>query len=220
MALQRLGRVAHDPLHTPHEDLKYLPWMQKGEEALSQYRAQLPSPEQLAKVDAYELSPLEYFENPHLRVRSLENELAHMFRTWLTAIEQTLDTETAQKVAYAAGVVHVTRRLGTFRKALALPTGTTTMAMWQDTAHASAGSKHTSALWVRYDDELVEVVRTEDSFAAHSGKESDTQKAFFDGFIDGYKAADPLLTRVEEMTREREDGRVEYVHRFWYKNAG
>lgn len=220
MPLDRLGRVTHDSSDTSHTDLEYLPWAQKGEEALSQYRAQLPSPEQLAKVDAYELSPLEYFDNPHLRVRSLENELAHMYRTWLVAIEQTLDPQTAGKVAYAAGVVHGTRRLGTFRKAQALPSGTTTMAMWQDTAHASAGSKHTSALWVRYDDELVEVVRTEDSFAAHSGKESEAQKAFFDGFIDGYKTADPSLSRVEEMTRERDDGRVEYVHRFWYKKAG
>jgi hypothetical protein len=216
MPLDRLGRVTQSPSEKFHEDLRYLPWAETGREALSKYRAQQPSAEQLAKVDAYALSPLEYFESPHLRVRSLENELAHMYGTWLQAIEQTLDAETARKVAYAAGLIHGTRRLGAFRKALSLPSGTRTMAMWQDTAHASAGSKHTSALWVRYDDELVEVVRTEDSFAAHSGKESDAQKAFFDGFIDGYKAADPSLSRVEEMTRERADGRVEYVHRFWY----
>jgi hypothetical protein len=220
MPLDRLGRVTHNPSQTSHKDLKYLPWSQSGKEALSKYRAQQPSPEQLAKVDAYALSPLEYLESPHLRVRSLENELAHMYRTWLQAVEQTLDPDTARKVAYAAGLIHGTRRLGTFRKALTLPGGTETMAMWQDTAHASAGSKHTSALWVRYNEELVEVVRTEDSFAAHSGKEeSEAQKAFFDGFIDGYKAADPSLSRVEEITRERVDGRVEYVHRFWYEKA-
>jgi hypothetical protein len=216
MPLRRLGKVTKDPLDTSKRNFKYLPWTEAGAAALATYRNEQPSAEELARAEAFKISPIEFLKNPHLRVRALESELAHFFRTWMTAIEQTLDAPTATKVAYAAGLAHGTRRLGTFLAALGLPGGTESMAMRQDTAHAGAGMRHTSALWARYDDELVEVVRTEDSFGAHTGKESEVQMAFFDGFIDGYQAADPSLTSVEELMRERPDGAVEFVHRFWY----
>ena len=217
MPLTRLGKVTNDPLDTSRRSFKKLPWAEPGAAALAKYRKQQPSAAELADAENYKISPVDFLENPHLRVRTLENELAHMFRTWMTAIEKNLDAPTAHKVAYAAGLAHGTRRLGTFISALGLPPGTHTMAMRQDTAHAAAGVRHTSALWAQYDEELVEVVRTEDSFGAHTGKESEVQMAFFDGFIDGYKAADPTLTRVEELVRERPDGGVEFVHRFWYQ---
>ena len=44
------------------------------------------------------------------------------------------------------------------------------MAAWQDTSHSSAGARHASGLFVRHDAELVEVVRTEDSFGMHTGE--------------------------------------------------
>ena len=197
--------------------MKTLPWAQEGIGALARYRDEQPSAGDIARARTYAMSPVEFLHNPHFRVRTLEDELGHMFRTWLTAVETTTDLETAKKIAYAAGLAHGTRRLGTFIQDLSLPGGTATMAMRQDTAHAASGVRHTSALWAKYDDELVEVVRTEDSFGAHTGEESHTQVAFFDGFIDGYRAADPSLIRVEELTRERADGRVEFVHRFWYR---
>ena len=90
------------------------------------------------------------------------------------------------------------------------------MAAWQDTSHSSAGARHASALFVHYDQELVEVVRTEDSFGMHTGDEPPNVTAFFDGMIDGYHAADPALSCVEELVRERNDGSIEFVHRFWY----
>lgn len=215
--LYRLGRVAQDPVDTTKRNMKSLPWVQEGIEALAQYRNDQPNAEDIARARTYAMSPVEFLHNPHFRVRTLEDELGNMFRTWLTAVESTADVETAKKIAYAAGLAHGTRRLGTFIKDLGLSGGTVTMAMRQDTAHAASGVRHTSALWAKYDEELVEVVRTEDSFGAHTGKESETQVAFFDGFIDGYMTADPSLIRVEEMTRERPDGRVEFVHRFWYR---
>ena len=90
------------------------------------------------------------------------------------------------------------------------------MAAWQDTSHSSAGSRHASALFVRHDAELVEVVRTEDSFGMHTGEEPANAKAFIDGLIDGYHEADPSLSYVEELVRERPNGNLEFVHRFWY----
>ena len=217
MPLHRLGRVTQDPVDTSKRPMKTLPWAQEGSGALARYRDEQPSAGDIARARTYAMSPVEFLHNPHFRVRTLEDELGHMFRTWLTAVETTTDLETARKIAYAAGLAHGTRRLGTFIQDLGLPGGTATMAMRQDTAHAASGVRHTSALWAKYDDELVEVVRTEDSFGAHTGEESRTQVAFFDGFIDGYMAADPSLIRVEELTRERADGRVEFVHRFWYR---
>jgi len=50
----------------------------------------------------------------------------------------------------------------------------------------------------------------------HTGHEPPNVTAFFDGMMDGYKKADPLLSHVEEMVRERLDGTTEFVHRFWY----
>jgi hypothetical protein len=40
--------------------------------------------------------------------------------------------------------------------------------------------------------------------------------AYFDGFIDGYQSVDPQLSYVEELWRERPDGKTEFVARFWY----
>jgi hypothetical protein len=216
MTLRRLGRVVHDPLDATRRDLKTLPWADGLKAPLSRYRAQQPTAQDLGRVDAYQVGPLEMLETPHVRVRALEGELAHMFATLMATLEATLDADSARKVAYAAGRTHGARRLGTFLAGQGLPGGPRTMAMWQDTAHASAGARHTSALFVHYDDELVEVVRTEDSFGAHTGEESATTMAFFDGFMDGYKVMDPLLSHVEELTRERSDGVVEFIHRFWY----
>lgn len=215
MPVSRLGRVSQDPLDTSERDMKTLPWADATRQALARYREQQPSAEELAKVEAYRLTPAEMFANPHLRVRALENELAHMFRNFLTALDQTLAAESAYKVAYAAGVGHGTRRLGTFLSQ-GLPGGTESMAMWQDTAHSSAGARHTSALFARYDGELVEVVRREDSFGS-TGDQSATTQAYFDGFIDGYKQTDPGLSDVQELSREGADGSVEFVHRFWYR---
>jgi hypothetical protein len=83
------------------------------------------------------------------------------------------------------------------------------------TAHASAGARHTSALFARYDHEMVEVTRTEDSFGS-VGEQSPTIQAYFDGFVDGYRTVDPRLTHAEEFRRERPDGTTEFVVRFWY----
>jgi hypothetical protein len=217
MPLRRLGRVRQDPLDSSKRQWKTLPWAEAGAAALARYRDQQPSAEEFARAEAYLTTPTEFLENPHLKIRMLETELGHMFRTFLAALEQTLDPEGARKVAYAAGLAHGTRRLGSFIKGQGLPGGAKTMAMRQDSAHSAAGPRHTTALFARYDDELVEVVRTEDSYGAHTGKESEVQMAFFDGFIDGYKAADPSLSEVEELVRERPDGRLEFIHRFWYR---
>lgn len=216
MPLMRLGRVADDdPSNT--RNLKPLAWADDVEQALEQYLREQPSAEDLNKVEAYEFDPLAYFERPQLRVKSLESQLGHMFRTWLQAVESTLSEEDACKVAYAAGISHGSRRMATFRARKGLPSGTEMMAMFQDTAHASAGAKHTSALFARYNDELVEISRVEDSFGAHGGEETPAFKAFFDGFIDGYQQADPDLSSVEELTRELPNGQIEFVHRFWYR---
>jgi hypothetical protein len=110
-------------------------------------------------------------------------------------------------------------RLGTFLSAQGLPGGVESMAMWQDTAHASAGAQHTTALFARYDDEVIEVTRTEDSFGS-VGQQSPATKAYFDGFIDGYQSVDPQLSHVEELWRERLDGQTEFVARFWYLPKG
>lgn len=216
MPLTRLGRVKSAAADAAERDLKALPWAETAAPALQRYVDAQPDAEALARVDNYQATPIEYLENPHLRVRSIENETAHMFRNFLTNIEQHLDTESARKVAYGAGLAHGKRRMGKFLAGQNLPGGPKTMAMLQDTGHASAGPRHATALFARYNDRLVEVVRTEDSYGAHSGAESPVSTAFFDGFIDGYLETDPALLRIEELTRERSDGRVEFVHRFWY----
>jgi hypothetical protein len=90
------------------------------------------------------------------------------------------------------------------------------MGLWQDTAHSSAGARHTAALFARYDDELVEVVRTEDSLGTSIGNEPAVTMAFLDGLVDAYKAVAPQLSHVEELVRERPDGGPEFVHRFWF----
>jgi hypothetical protein len=217
MPMSRLGRLSQDPLDRTKRKLETLPWADETGAALARYREQQPGSQELARVAAYQTTPREFFDNPHLRVQALENELAHMFRTFLAALEQTLDSESACRVSYAAGLAHGKRRLSTFLRGQELPGGAKSMAMWQDTAHSSAGARHTTALFVRYDDELVEVVRTEDSFGSSTGKQSAVAMAYFDGFMDGYQAVDPRLSRVEELTRERPDGGVEFVHRFWYQ---
>jgi hypothetical protein len=183
---------------------------------LAKYRKSQPSSEDLAKVDKYQKTPIEFLENPYLRTRMLENELAQMLRTWMTAVEQTVDAEAALKVCYAAGKAHGMRRLGTFLAGRGSKGGVEAMAAWQDTSHSSAGTRHASALFVHHDSELVEVVRTEDSFGMHTGEEPPNVRAFFDGFMDGYQVVDPALSYVEELVRERADGTMEFVHRFWY----
>ena len=215
MSLHRYGLVSEDPSDTAGRALTTLPWAEEATAALARYRAEQPSPAELARVDAYQTTPTEMLGNPHLKVRAIENELAHMFRNFLVSLEQNLDAESARKVAYAAGLAHGKRRLGTFLSGQGLQSGAETMAMWQDTAHASAGARHTSALFARYDREVVEVVRTEDSFGS-VGLQSTTTAAYFDGFIDGYKSIDPQLSHVDELRRKRPDGTTEFVARFWY----
>lgn len=192
-----------------------LPWADATAEALARYREEQPAPEELKRVDAYQVTPAEMLDKPHLKVHAVENELAHMFRNFLVSLERTLDEEGACKVAYAAGLAHGKRRLGTFLSGQGLPGGVESMAMWQDTAHASAGPRHATALFARYDEEVIEVTRTEDSFGS-VGQQSPVTMAYFDGFVDGYQSIDPQLSRVEELRRERPDGTTEYVTRFWY----
>jgi hypothetical protein len=215
MPVHRFGLVSQDPSDTATRQLTTLPWAHATTEALARYREEQPTPEELERVDAYQAAPGEMLESPHLKVRALENELAHMFRNFLVSLEQTLDEESARKVAYAAGLAHGKRRLGTFLSGQGLPGGVESMAMWQDTAHASAGVRHTTALFARYDDEVIEVTRTEDSFGS-VGQQSPATMSYFDGFIDGYQSVDPQLSHVEELWRERPDGKTEFVARFWY----
>lgn len=195
--------------------LTTLPWADTTAATLTRYHDEQPDAEAVERVDSYRMTPAEMLANPHLKVRALENELAHMFRTFLVSLEDTLDEEGARRVAYAAGLAHGTRRLGTFLTGQGLPGGPESMAAWQDTAHASAGARHTSALFARYDDELVEVVRTEDSFGS-VGRQSPATTAYFAGFVDGYRSVDPALSHVEELRRELPDGTTEFVTRFWY----
>jgi hypothetical protein len=216
MPVRRFGLVTEDPSDVAVRQLTTLPWAAATAKALARYRAEQPTAEELGRVDAYQTTPVEMLENPHLKVRAIENELAHMFRNFLVSLEQTLDEEGARKVAYAAGLAHGRRRLGTFLRGQGLPGGVESMAMWQDTAHASAGARHTSALFARYDDEVVEVTRTEDSFGS-VGQQSPATTAYFDGFIDGYQSVEPRLSHVEELWRERPDGKTEFVTRFWYR---
>jgi hypothetical protein len=216
MPVRRFGLVSQDPSDTATRQLTTLPWADATTEAVARYRAEQPTAEELGRVDAYQTTPVEMLEHPHLKVRAIENELANMFRNFLVSLEETLDEEGARKVAYAAGLAHGKRRLGTFLSGQGLPGGVESMAMWQDTAHASAGALHTTALFARYDDEVIEVTRTEDSFGS-AGQQSPATMAYFDGFIDGYQSVDPQLSHVQELWRERPDGETEFVARFWYR---
>lgn len=135
---------------------------------------------------------------------------------FLGRLEQNLDEESASKVAYAAGLEHGKRRLATFLQGQILPGGAKSMAKWQDTAHASAGARHTSARFARYDQKVAEVVRTDESFGA-VGQRSRATAAFFNGFLDGYRAADPQLGYADEHWRRSADGKTEFVVRFWYR---
>ena len=214
-AVHRLGLVTDDPPDFSERTLSTLPWADATARALEDYRRRQPDAEDLARADTYRTTPVEMLRNPHLKVRAIENELAHLLRTFLASLDDTLDEDSARQVAYAAGLAHGTRRLRTFLHGQALPGGPASMARWQDTAHASAGARHTSALFARYDHEMVEVTRTEDSFGS-VGEQSPTTQAYFDGFVDGYKTVDPRLTHAEEFRRERPDGKTEFVVRFWY----
>ncbi len=215
MAVHRLGLITGDLPDSSERTLSTLPWAASAATALTEYHRQQPGAEDLARVDACQTTPVEMLHNPHLKVRAIENELAHLLRTFIVSLENTLDEDSACRVAYAAGLAHGIRRLRTFLHGQTLPGGPESMARWQDTAHASAGARHTSALFARYDHEVVEVTRTEDSFGS-VGEQSPTIQAFFDGFIDGYKTVDPRLSHVEEFRRERPDGEQEFVVRFWY----
>jgi hypothetical protein len=219
MPLRRLGLVDAGQAATGQTDLEFLPWKGAMSDALARYVEQQPSAEDLARVGACQVSPLEYLENPHLTIKALESEKTLMFLDCMKAIGELLDEETACKVAYKVGLNYGKRRLTTFREGQGLPPGSKTMAMYQDTGHASAGMKQTSALFAKFNDSLVEISRTEDPFDAHTGEEKATMKAFFDGFIDGYMEADPALRSVEELMRTLSDGRLEFVHRFWYGDS-
>lgn len=203
-------------MSTGQTDLDFLPWKDQASEALARYAAQQPSAEDLARAEAYQVDPPEFFENPHLTIKAIESEKTLMFGDCMQAIGKVLDKETACKVAYQAGLNYGKRRLSNFREGQGLPPGPKTMAMYQDAGHASAGMKQTTALFARFNDKLVEVSRTEDPFDAHVGEERPTMTAFFDGFVAGYMEADPTLRSVEELTRTLPNGRIEFVHRFWY----
>jgi hypothetical protein len=205
--------VKQDPLDTSARNLKPLPWARSAGEALRRYRERQPGPQDLERVAACQTTPEEFLDNPQLRVRAMEHELAWMFGNLMTVLEETLDRQTACKVAYAAGRRHGKHWLGTFLSGNGLAGGPEAMAMWQDTGHSAAG--HLTALFAHYDEELVETVSTDDSF--NTGTLSPVAMAFFDGLIDGNKAADPGLSYVEELTRERSDGALEVVHRYWYR---
>lgn len=213
MPLIRLGKM-QDPLDTSKRNMKRLPWADDA--ALQRFREHLPSPEVLEAIDTFRATPIEFLEHPYYRVRVLENELGHALKTWMGAIEATVDASTAKQIAYRAGVSHGSRRLRTFYEGSGKAGGVEAMAQWQDTSHSSAGPRHASALFTRYDDELIEVVRTEDSFHMHNDVEPPLARAFIDGLIDGYHQVDPGLVKVEELVRERPDGGLEFVHRFWY----
>lgn len=106
MPVHRFGLVTEDPLDVAARQLTTLPWADATTKVLERYRAEQPTAEELGRVDAYQSTPVEMLENPHLRVRALENELAHMFHNFLASLEQTLDEESARKVADAAGPAH------------------------------------------------------------------------------------------------------------------
>lgn len=215
MTLYRLGLVSEEPSSIEGRTMKTLPWAEEAGAALVRYREEQPSPADLERVDTYQTTPTEMLRNPHLKVRAIENELTHMFRNFVGTIAQILDAETAAKVAYAAGLAHGKRRLSTFFAGQGLTGGVEAMAKWQDSAHAAAGARHTTALFAHYDHEIIEVVRTEDSFGA-SDQQSPVVNSYFAGFIDGYKSIDPKLSHVEEFWRKRADGVTEFVARFHY----
>ena len=74
-------------------------------------------------------------------------------------------------------------------------------------------SIHCSPEWTRRTQSMS--TSGDDSF--NTGKQSPVAQAFFDGLVDGNKAADPALSHVEELVRERSDGGLEVVHRYWYR---
>lgn len=213
---RKLGRVGKDPLDKSKRNMKSLPWREEMEPAYEAYKAEQPSQEEIEKVRDYAIAPIEIFKNPHLRVKSVELELAHLYRAAIGAIIDLLDEDTACKVAYEFGKRHGARRLSTFYKGHNLSGGVEAMAMWQDYAHATVGPMHTSALFADYDHEMVEVSRTENSFGSAVGVTSPVEVAFASGFSQGYKSVDPSLSYIEELIFDRPDGTVEYVHRFWF----
>ncbi len=50
-----------------------------------------------------------------------------------------------------------------------------------------------------------------------AGQQSPAAMAYFDGFADGYQSVGPQLSHVDELWRERPDGAMEFVARFWYR---
>ena len=214
--IRRFGLVSQDPTDLSGHVLATLPWAEETRAPLARYRDEQPSAEDLSRVDLYQVTPAEMLRTPHLKIRALENELAHTLRHFFVSLEDNLDLENAKKVAYAAGLAHGKRRLSGFLRGQGLTGGPEAMAMWQDTAHASAGPKHTTALFAHYDHDVVEVVRTEDSFGT-VGQQSRVIGTYFEGFIAGYKSIDPRLSHIDEFRRERADGKTDYVVRFWYQ---
>jgi hypothetical protein len=61
-------------------------------------------------------------------------------------------------------------------------------------------------------DTTIEVAGTEDSFGS-VGQQSPATVAY----LDGYQSVDPQLSHVDELWRERPDGKTEFVVRFWYR---
>jgi hypothetical protein len=95
MPLRRLGLVDAGQAATGQTDLEFLPWKGAVSDALARYVEQQPSAGDLARVEACQVSPLEYLENPHLTIKALESEKTLMFLDCMKAIGELLDEETA-----------------------------------------------------------------------------------------------------------------------------
>ena len=195
--------------------LSHLPWADDAR--LEAYRARMPGAELVSRVDALQVTPPEFLESPTLVIRALENALAQMLQNWMEAAAETLDQDTACRLSRAAGQAHGKRVLGTYLREHGLKGGPKAMVGWQDTSHAMRGPRHTSALYARYSEKLVEVVRTEDSMNSMSVERPPILQAFLDGVVEGYQAADPSLLKIEEFVRSNDRGQTEYVHLYTFR---
>jgi hypothetical protein len=48
-------------------------------------------------------------------------------------------------------------------------------------------------------------------------QQSPATTAYFDGSVEGCQSVDSRLSHVDELWRERPDGKTEFVIRFWYR---
>lgn len=206
MALQRIAAKDAPPCN----ELIHLPWADLTQ--LRAFRDRQPDEALLARVDTVVATPPEFLENPLLTIRALENSLAQMLQNWMGAAAELLDPEMGCALSHAAGVAHGRRVLGTYLSENGLSGGARAMAGWQDTSHAMRGPRHASALFARYSDKYVEIVRTDDSMKSMAADRPAILQAFLDGVIVGYQQADPSLLKVEELLRENAAGETEYVH--------